>query len=164
MAAMCESGGKRGKRAEAGVVSLEFMLLFPFIIAILYAAGYYSVLFSWQYRMQNAVDGAVASGMYLDRSRFSEEQLGAQVRARAYNALTALVQDLPAPVRESLELSAENCATETVSPQNIVVVRCELTMSQATLQAALPAVAFGFLGQFPPAPSNGIRASAQVAF
>jgi uncharacterized protein (UPF0333 family) len=147
-----------------GVVSLEFMLLFPFIVAILYGAGYYSVLFSWQYRMQNAVDGAVASGMYLDRSRFTEVQLGPQVRARAYNALAELVQDLPTAVQENLELAPENCITETVSAQNIVVVRCELVMSQAALQAALPSVAFGFLGQFPPAPSNGIRASAQVAF
>lgn len=150
--------------ASRGVVTLEFIMLFPFIVAILYAAGYYSVLFSWQYRMQSTVDSAVASGMYLDRSRFSEEQLGAQVRTRAYNALTELVQDMPTSVQESLELSADNCVTETVSTQSIVVVRCELTMSQAALQAALPAVAFGFLGQFPPAPSNGIRASAQVAF
>ncbi len=150
--------------AMKGVVSLEFMLLFPFIVAILYAAGYYSVLFSWQYRMQNAVDGAVASGMHLDRSRFTEAQLGPQVRTRAYDALTELAQDLPTAIRESLELAPENCMTETVSAQNIVVVRCELVMSQEALQTALPAVAFGFLGQFPPAPSNGIRASAQVAF
>lgn len=163
MAAMYERGGK-GASSAAGIVSLEFMLLFPFIIAILYAAGYYSVLFSWQYRMQNAVDGAVASGMYLDRSRFTEAQLGPQVRARAYDALTELVQDLPTAIQESLALAPENCTTETVSAQNIVVVRCELVMSQEALQVALPAVAFGFLGQFPPAPSNGIRASAQVAF
>lgn len=152
------------REAARGVVSLEFMLLFPFIVAILYAAGYYSVLFSWQYRMQNAVDGAVASGMYLDRSRFAEAQLGPQVRARAYSALTELVQDLPLTVQESLNLEPDNCTTETVSAQNIVVVRCELVMSQESLQVALPSVAFGFLGQFPPAPSNGIRASAQVAF
>ncbi|KAF0811039.1 hypothetical protein A167_00071 [Alcanivorax sp. S71-1-4] len=151
-------------KAEGGVVTLEFLLLFPFIVAILYAAGYYSVLFSWQYRMQSVVDGAVASGMYLDRSRFPEQQLGTQVRTRAYSALTELVQDLPPSVQERLELSADNCVTETVSAQSIVVVRCELTMPQAALQAVLPSLTFGFLGRFPPAPSNGIRASAQVAF
>ena len=147
-----------------GVVSLEFMLLFPFIVAILYAAGYYSVLFSWQYRMQSVVDGAVASGMYLDRARFNGSEIGSQVRTRAYSALTELVQDMPTAVREILELTPENCVTESVSAQNIVVVRCELAVSQEALQTILPAVTFGFLGQFPPVPSNGIRASAQVAF
>lgn len=55
-------------RQQHGAVAFEFLLLFPFVISLIYAAGVYGVLFSWQVRMQVAVDRSVAAVMALDRS------------------------------------------------------------------------------------------------
>ncbi|MCK0536981.1 TadE/TadG family type IV pilus assembly protein [Alcanivorax quisquiliarum] len=151
-----------GSRQHRGAVMLEFILLFPFIVAILYAAGYYSVLFSWQYRMQSAVDAAAASGMYVDRSQYAD--VAAKVTSQANLSLAELAKSLPLAVRGKVEASESNCASQTVAAAGITVIKCEIEMSASEIQAALPAIRFGFLGQFPPAPPNGIQASAQVAF
>ena len=151
--------------SERGAVSLEFMLLFPFIMAILYGAGYYSVLFSWQYRMQSVVDAAAASGMYLDRSGSSDPAKA--VKDRANKTLAELAEALPLAVQNSLDMPPSNCSYEDIphtEDDTITVVKCEIEMSTEAINTALPAINFGFLGQFPPAPSSGIRASAQVAF
>lgn len=145
-----------------GIVTLEFIMLFPFIVAILYAAGYYSVLFSWQYRMQSAVDAAVASGMYVDRAQ--ESAVSEAVTRRANTSLSGFRLSLPAAVSAKLEDTTDACAVVPGAGAGLTVIKCEIALSAEEIQAALPAIRFGFLGQFPPAPPNGIQASAQVAF
>jgi len=62
------------RRYVSGVVALEFLLLFPLVVSLVYAAGVYGVLFSWQVRMQVAVDRSTAQVMYLDRSATSSPE------------------------------------------------------------------------------------------
>lgn len=149
-------------RRSKGVVALEFIMLFPFIVAILYAAGYYSVLFSWQYRMQSAVDAAVASGMYVDRAQ--ESAVSEAVTRRANTSLSGSRSSLPTAVSAKLEDTNDACAVVPGAGAGLTVIKCEIALSAEEIHAALPAINFGFLGQFPPAPPNGIQASAQVAF
>ena len=41
-------------RKQAGAVALEFLMLFPFVVAMLYGAAVYGLTFFAQYRMQDA--------------------------------------------------------------------------------------------------------------
>ena len=101
----------KGRYPESGAVALEFLMLFPFVVAMLYGSAVYGLTFFAQYRMQSAVDGAVETALYLDRSRFSDN-LGSAVTTRANTALAALVAQLPPSLRD-LDTSAA-CALETV--------------------------------------------------
>ena len=52
-------------RKQAGAVALEFLMLFPFVVAMLYGAAVYGLTFFAQYRMQDAVDNAVSTALYI---------------------------------------------------------------------------------------------------
>ncbi|MDX1802977.1 MAG: hypothetical protein R3292_02775 [Alcanivorax sp.] len=148
-------------RTERGAVAFEFLFLFPFIVAILYAAGYYSIVFAWQYQMQNLVDKSVSEALYLDRSSTPDADLATAMQQRAQQRLDALVaSSLPA----SLKTKVGSDGACKVDSSGLTVVQCTLSLDSATIKGLLPSVSFGMLGAFPPAPSNGIRASAQVAF
>lgn len=62
---------------QKGVVALEFLILFPFVIALVYAAAVYGLVFSWQVQMQIAVDRSTAAVMHLDRSSTSDPETSA---------------------------------------------------------------------------------------
>ncbi|EKF74346.1 hypothetical protein A11A3_09105 [Alcanivorax hongdengensis A-11-3] len=149
------------KRHSRGAVAFEFLFLFPFIVAILYAAGYYSIVFSWQYRMQNLVDRAVSEALYMDRGDLDASELATTIRDRAQQRLAALVQNgLPDSLKD--KVGADSACT--VDASAIAVVSCTLAMNSATIEGLLPSVSFGMLGDFPPAPPSGISASSQAAF
>lgn len=148
------------RRRENGAVAFEFLFLFPFIVAILYAAGYYSIVFAWQYQMQNVVDKAVSEALYLDRNTTSTD-LATAMQGRAQLRLEALVASgMSASVRD--KVGADSACT--VEVDTLTVVQCRLAMSAETIEGLLPSVSFGLLGEFPPAPPRGIGATAQLAF
>src|SRR5699024_632339 len=62
---------------QKGVIALEFLLLFPVVIALVYAAAVYGLVFSWQVQMQIAVDRSTAAVMHLDRSSTSDPETSA---------------------------------------------------------------------------------------
>src|SRR5690554_5271006 len=64
-----------------GVIALEFLLLFPVVIALVYAAAVYGVVFSWQVQMQIAVDRSTAAVMHLDRSATEDPKAAAEATA-----------------------------------------------------------------------------------
>jgi Flp pilus assembly protein TadG len=97
---------------QAGAVALEFLLLFPFVIAMLYGAAVYGLTFFAQYRMQDAVDNAVSTALYIDRSALQGAALATSVTQRANTALAGLVAQLP-PSLQDLD-AAGACNLETV--------------------------------------------------
>ena len=99
-------------RKQAGAVALEFLMLFPFVVAMLYGAAVYGLTFFAQYRMQDAVDNAVSTALYIDRSALQGAALGASVTQRANSALAGLVTQLPPSLR-GLDASGA-CNLETV--------------------------------------------------
>ncbi|ERP89275.1 TadE-like protein [Alcanivorax sp. MD8A] len=148
----------KGRYPESGAVALEFLMLFPFVVAMLYGSAVYGLTFFAQYRMQSAVDGAVETALYLDRSRFSDN-LGSAVTTRANTALAALVAQLPPSLRD-LDTSAA-CALETVG--GVEMLHCRLVYPNYQTNPVVPALDFGMLGEFPPLPAQ-LDVDARAAF
>ena len=148
----------KGRYPESGAVALEFLMLFPFVVAMLYGSAVYGLTFFAQYRMQSAVDGAVETALYLDRSRFSDN-LGSAVTTRANTALAALVAQLPPSLRD-LDTSAA-CALETVG--GVEMLHCRLVYPNYQTSPVVPALDFGMLGEFPPLPAQ-LDVDARAAF
>ena len=148
----------KGRYPESGAVALEFLMLFPFVVAMLYGSAVYGLTFFAQYRMQSAVDGAVETALYLDRSRFSDN-LGSAVTTRANTALAALVAQLPPSLRD-LDTSAA-CALETVG--GVEMLHCRLVYPNYQTNQVVPALDFGMLGEFPPLPAQ-LDVDARAAF
>ena len=107
------SGRPKDVRNQEGAVALEFLMLFPFVVAMLYASAIYGIVFFSQYRLQNVVDRAVASALYVDRSAFQGEQMENAVVNRASQAMSGLLATLPGPL-SNLEDGASSCAVEAV--------------------------------------------------
>lgn len=129
---------------QKGVVALEFLLLFPVVISLVYAAAVYGVVFSWQVQMQLAVDRSTAAVMHLDRS--SSDDVSAVAVAKATAALG------PAALRLRTIENATPCDVDEV------LVTCKLSKSVDGLQIKL-------WGGFPPLPPSGvIEATASVAY
>lgn len=141
-----------------GAVAVEFIMLFPFIIAMLYAAAIYGITFFAKYQIQDVVDRAVASGLYVDRSAFAAADVSAAVEARASATLEGLKNNLPESWRGRLE---GGCATESIS--GIEVVRCSLTYPNFKTNPIAPGLSFGWLGTFPPLP-DALSVEARAAF
>ena len=148
----------KGRYPESGAVALEFLMLFPFVVAMLYGSAVYGLTFFAQYRMQSAVDGAVETALYLDRSRFSDN-LGSAVTTRANTALAALVAQLPPSLRD-LDTSAA-CALEPVG--GVEMLHCRLVYPNYQTNPVVPALDFGMLGEFPPLPAQ-LDVDARAAF
>lgn len=155
--------GRQGR----GVVTLEFLMLFPFIVAMLYAAAVYGVVFFSQYRMQDAVERAVDAGLYVDRSAYAcddpadsnctSSALRTAVTARAQTALTSLVADLPLT---DLTVDGNACTVQSLD-NNVEMLRCALTYTK--VDSIVPMMSFGFLGTFPPLPDK-LQVQAHAAF
>ncbi len=140
-------------------MALEFLMLFPFVVAMLYASAIYGIVFFSQYRLQNVVDRAVATALYVDRSAFRGEQMETAVISRASQAMGGLVAALPGPLA-SLEVDAATCAVETVG--GVEMLRCGLTYNYQE-NPIVPVMSFGMLGTFPPLPDE-LTAEARAAF
>lgn len=140
-------------------MALEFMFLFPFVLAMLYASAVYGITFFAKYKMQNAVDRAVAAALYVDRSRYSEadDGLANAVKARAVNTLNEMIDALPAWNGER----EGNCQSD--SDGGIEMMMCSLTYKEYSTHPVVPALHFGMLGSFPPLPDE-IIVEARVAY
>lgn len=134
-------------------------MLFPFVIAMLYASAVYGLVFFSQYRLQNVVDRAVASALYVDRSAMQGEALQGEAIKRATEVMGGLLATLPGPLG-SLEEGASIC--EPASAGEVDMIRCEVIYNYKE-SPIVPVMSFGMLGTFPPLPDT-LTAEAYVAF
>lgn len=151
----------RIEKRSTGAVALEFLFLFPLVVAMLYAAASYGVVFFSKYEMQSAVDQAVASALRIDRTRYQQDDLGDQLLGTASTVMTQAIAGLSKRVRDSME--AEGVAgCELEASGGLELLRCSMTLkySEAPL---VPRMSFGFLGEFPPMPDS-LGVEAAVAF
>lgn len=103
---------------QKGVVALEFIILFPFIFALVYAAAVYGLVFSWQVQMQIAVDRSTAAVMHLDRSSTSDPETSALSLANQ-----AMEKFRPSFINGEDETAAR-CF---IDPESDNFVKCEIT-------------------------------------
>ena len=145
-----------GSKRTKGVVSLEFLMIFPLIIGLVYGAAAYGILFFNKYRMQLVVDKAAASVLSLDRRQFD----GFSDEAETYSneVLTALVAQLPADTGG--RIASQSCTATTEGSIELLV--CAL-VADGSETPFLPQLNFGFLGTFPPLPSS-LKVSSAIAF
>ncbi|MCK7551624.1 MULTISPECIES: TadE/TadG family type IV pilus assembly protein [Marinobacter] len=140
-----------------GAVALEFLLVFPLIVAMVYGSAAYGVVFFQKFQLQKAVDRAASSVMSLDRSQFGENA-GQQAVTRASEALEFLMSDLPASL---VSRSGERgCSVEGAG--GVSLVQCRV-VANGQESPFVPQLQFGFLGEFPPLPDT-IEVRSAVAF
>ncbi len=144
-----------------GVVALEFLLVFPLVIAMLYAAATYGIVFFTKYKMQRAVSNAVNAALYVDRSAYTSgagsDEVGGVALGRAKSALDEAVGRLSL---SGLGADGGNCDTNTLT-NNVEMIQCTLTYTK--MDKLVPIMSFGWLGQFPPLPDE-LKVTASVAF
>ncbi|WP_203105490.1 hypothetical protein [Alloalcanivorax marinus] len=141
---------------------MEFLMLFPFVVAMLYGAAIYGIVFFSQYRLQSVVDRSVATALYVDRSAYATSELQTQVESRALNALSGLLAKQPEPLK-SMSPGDGACGVETVGGVGgVEMLRCTLTYDYKA-NPIVPVMSFGMLGTFPPLPDT-LTAEAHAAF
>ncbi|SDW99502.1 TadE/TadG family type IV pilus assembly protein [Marinobacter mobilis] len=136
---------------QRGAVALEFLMLFPLVVAMLYAAAIYSVLFFSKYRMQDAVDQAVSSAMRIDRSAYDSTELGNAVVTLSSGTLATMIAGLPDALVAGVDTNTTNCVM--VASSGVDLLRCSITVNSAD-NPIVPTMSFGFLGEFPPLPDT----------
>jgi len=134
-------------------------MLFPFVVAMLYASAIYGIVFFSQYRLQNVVDRAVASALYVDRSAYQGDEVGDKVIERATKVMDELLRTLPGPLG-NLEDGASIC--EPASAGEVEMIRCQIIYNYKE-NPIVPTMSFGMLGTFPPLPDT-LEAEAHAAF
>lgn len=148
-------------RTETGIVTLEFLLLFPLVVAMLYAAATYGIVFFTKYKMQGAVSNAVNAALYVDRSAYTSgvgsDEVGGAARGRAKSALDEAIGRLSL---SGLGTDGGNCGTSTLA-NNVEMIQCTLTYTK--VDSLVPIMSFGWLGQFPPLPKS-LKVTASAAF
>ena len=144
-------------RRLKGAVALEFLMLFPFVVAMLYASALYGIVFFSQYRLQNVVDRAVAGALYVDRS---EGDVQSAVEGRANSVLADLLSRLPAPISGAQGSDDGFCGTRGVG--DVEMLYCSVTYNYKE-NPIVPVMSFGVLGSFPPLPDT-LTAEAHAAF
>lgn len=162
MAAIYRGGCQRG------AVALEFLVLFPLIFSLIYVAGVYGVLFSWQVRMQIAVDRATASVMHLDRSSASDPSDAALELARRSLIGGDSGQGMAPEFMGTL--SGNACYPDGSGADRKIACTLKITLKDGGCEGGLGATGtakspgeLGFFGGFPPLP-NCLKATAKVAF
>ena len=155
--------GECFRRKLRGAVALEFLFLFPFVVALLYAAAAYGIVFFSQYQLQSVADRAVVTALYVDRSAYSADELEQKVKTRAEETVTELF----AGQAESLKTASVNCVVVDLSDEvegaaRLDLLRCTLTYNYKA-KPIVPAMSFGMLGTFPPMPDD-LTAEANAAF
>lgn len=159
-------------KQEKGSVTLEFGILLPFFLCLIYAAAIYGIVFSWQVRMQIAVDRATAAVMQLDRSSTNDPAGVAEALAQGALARTPMSFMVPPENACRLVNMAGDAAAEDGSDAAAVV--CELFLEleapnegearcDENASAVESSLTVGFFGGFPPLPGC-LSASARVAF
>ncbi|WP_414433373.1 hypothetical protein ACMG4L_13325 [Alcanivorax sp. IL1] len=135
-------------------------MLFPFVIAMLYGAAVYGLTFFAQYRMQAAVDTAVSTALYVDRSENQASNIGTAVSQRANTALAGLVAQLPESLRDNLN-TASACGLETIAGGGSASLQSGIP--QLSNQPDCAGVEFWHAGGFPPLPAQ-LDVDARAAF
>jgi len=131
------------------------LFVFPLLVGLLYAGLVYGLLFFHKLEMQRAVDMAATSVFSLDRRQ--HQNYSEDVLEHSKEALAKLVGNLPAPLQSRLnEQVCENVALE-----GIALLECRLTADGTS--PFLPQLSLGFMGTFPPQPSE-LSVKAAVAF
>ncbi len=138
-------------------------MLFPFVVAMLYAAAAYGIVFFAQYQLQNVADRAVATALYVDRSAYSAKDLPGEVKGRAGKTITELLKGQAG----ALKTASVNCAIVDLSDEvegasRLELLRCTLTYDYKA-NPIVPMMSFGMLGTFPPMPDE-LKAEASAAF
>jgi len=148
------------KLKERGAVALEFLLLFPFVVSLIYVAGVYGVLFSWQVRMQVAVDRSTAAVMALDRSSTDTPEVAAEALADA--ALAKMDLSFLGTLADDAACSFE------AGPPGVIVCALGVKLegdcpAGVTTAGAEGPKQLGFFDDFPPLP-DCLTAEARVTF
>lgn len=145
-------------RSEKGAIALEFLFLFPMVVAMLYAATTYGVLFFGKYQMQSVAEQAASSALRLDRNQLSASSVSGQIVTTANAAL----QQSWAAAPERLRAGTELLDCNVTEAGGISFLRCSITRNNQ--QAPMvPQMNFGFLGAFPPMPES-MSVEASMAF
>ncbi|MBO6851144.1 MAG: pilus assembly protein [Marinobacter sp.] len=145
-------------KQSRGAVALEFLLLFPLVVAMLYAATTYGVLFFGKYQMQSVAEQAASSALRLDRNQFAAGELSGQVITTA----NATLQQNWAATPERLRAGTELLDCSVSEAGGISFLRCAISRNNE--QAPMvPQMNFGFLGAFPPMPAS-MSVEASMAF
>ncbi|RMJ05613.1 TadE-like protein [Marinobacter litoralis] len=142
-------------RRSSGVVALEFVFILPLLIGLIYGGLVYGMLFFHKLEMQQAVDRASASVLFLDRRQYQD--ISGEVLAHSSASLGKLVAGLPARLRT--RMTEQVC--ENVSSDGVEMLECRLSADGT--KSFLPQLKLGFLGSFPPQPSK-LSVRAAVAF
>lgn len=139
-----------------GVITLEFLLIFPILVGLIYGAAGYGVLFFAKAQMQVAADRASSAVFSLDRRNSADFPSDAVMRSN--EVLSALVERLPKTAAERLVESECN-----VVPHNgLDLLECRLR-AVASESSFLPQVNVFGLGTFPPLPQS-LTVRSSVAF
>ncbi|KRW83329.1 hypothetical protein AQ621_07910 [Marinobacter sp. P4B1] len=157
------------RRSVLGVISLEFLLVFPLLIALLYAGLVYGILFFHKVQMQRAVDMASSAVYSLDRRNFST--YSDKVVTHSKDVLDRMVASLPERIRT--KLTTQTCAPDGGNA-DMVMLKCTLVAGSVDPESCgsdeadtgspfLPQLSIGPLGDFPPQPKC-LKAVAAVTF
>ncbi|RBP25059.1 TadE-like protein [Marinobacter pelagius] len=149
--------GVNGLIGSQGVVALEFILIFPLIISILYAASAYGVLFFQKYQLQNIVDRASVSVFALDRNQWSGSVSDRALEISS-ETLEALLGEFDGSLGKSI--NSKGCIVENAS--GVSLLRCQIT-AKGDSSPMLPQITLPFVGSFPPFPKV-VQVEAAVAF
>ncbi len=125
---------------QHGLVSLEFILIFPLIVGLLYAGLVYGMLFFHKVELQRAVDAASSAVYSLDRREHTN--YSDKVTDHSKDVLDKMVASLPERIR-----NPESCGSDEAD----------------TGSPFLPQLSIGPLGDFPPQPKC-LKAVAAVTF
>jgi hypothetical protein len=141
-------------------VALEFLFVFPLVLAMLYAAAAYGVLFFGKYEMQAIVDRAAATALRIDRNQYSDSDLGEKLVATASTVMAQGRTALSARLQEGIKDDGVGCAISPVG--ELELLRCAMTLSNRE-PPIVPQLGFGLLGRFPPMPDS-LTVEASIAF
>lgn len=144
------------RKLSRGVVSLEFVLIFPILVALVYGAAGYGVLFFNKAQMQVAVDRAAAAVFSLDRRASADFTQDASEYSN--QVLEVMSQRLPSAAGE--RIVQRDCVV--ASDGGVELLECTLTAT-AGESSFLPQVNVFGLGRFPPLP-DALTARSVVAF
>lgn len=156
-------------RSQLGVISLEFILILPFMIGLLYAGLVYGMLFFHKVEMQRTVDAASSAVYSLDRRNHTN--YSDKVTDHSNDVLDKMVAGLPERIRT--KLTTQTCAPDG-SNADMVMLKCTLVAGNVNPESCgsdeadtgspfLPQLSIGPLGDFPPQPKC-LKAVAAVTF
>ncbi len=154
---------------QHGLVSLEFILIFPLIVGLLYAGLVYGMLFFHKVELQRAVDAASSAVYSLDRREHTN--YSDKVTDHSKDVLDKMVASLPERIRT--KLTTQTCAPDGGNA-DMVMLKCTLVAGNGDPESCgsdeadtgspfLPQLSIGPLGDFPPQPKC-LKAVAAVTF